>query len=43
MTSSAERDRRIDTLHDLQDIARDGGPDMGVLLDKRRYRGGPAA
>ncbi|MEV7656400.1 type II toxin-antitoxin system VapB family antitoxin [Streptomyces anulatus] len=38
-----ERNRRLRALHELQDIAQEGGLDMDVLLDKRRYRGGPAA
>ncbi|RPK81886.1 MULTISPECIES: type II toxin-antitoxin system VapB family antitoxin [Streptomyces] len=38
-----ERNRRLRALNELQDIAQEGGLDMDVLLDKRRYRGGPAA
>ncbi|MEU2575427.1 type II toxin-antitoxin system VapB family antitoxin [Streptomyces anulatus] len=39
-----ERNRRLRALHELQDIVQEeGGLDMDVLLDKRRYRGGPAA
>ncbi|MFB6663875.1 type II toxin-antitoxin system VapB family antitoxin [Streptomyces parvus] len=37
------RNRRLRALHEVQDIAQEGGLDMDVLLDKRRYRGGPAA
>ncbi|MFB6698069.1 type II toxin-antitoxin system VapB family antitoxin [Streptomyces rubiginosohelvolus] len=40
---AAERARRFHALRDLQDIARDGGLDMDILLDKRRYRSGPPA
>lgn len=40
---TAERARRLSALHDLGEIARNGGLDMDVLLDKRRHRGGPAA
>lgn len=40
---TAERDRRMAALRDLQDIVRDGGLDMDVLLDKRHNRGGPPA
>ncbi|MGW3329159.1 type II toxin-antitoxin system VapB family antitoxin [Streptomyces rubiginosohelvolus] len=38
-----ERNRRLRALYELQDIAQEGGLDMDVLLDKRRYRGGPTA
>lgn len=38
-----ERNRRLRALHELQDITQEGGLDMDILLDKRRYRGGPAA
>ncbi|MEU0623695.1 type II toxin-antitoxin system VapB family antitoxin [Streptomyces rubiginosohelvolus] len=40
---AAERACRFHALRDLQDIARDGGLDMDILLDKRRYRSGPPA
>ncbi|SBU94935.1 hypothetical protein YW5DRAFT_04941 [Streptomyces sp. Ncost-T6T-1] len=40
---TAEHARRMDALRDLQNLARDGGLDMDVLLDKRHYRGGPPA
>lgn len=40
---AVERARRFQALRDLQDIARDGGLDMNILLDKRRYRSGPPA
>lgn len=39
---AAERARRMDALRDLQDIARDGGLDVDILLDKRHCRGGPS-
>ncbi|MFE9457660.1 type II toxin-antitoxin system VapB family antitoxin [Streptomyces californicus] len=38
-----ERNRRLRALHELQDIVEEGGLDIDILLDKRRYRGGPAA
>ncbi|MEU3053513.1 type II toxin-antitoxin system VapB family antitoxin [Streptomyces griseus] len=38
-----ERNRRLRALNELQDIAQEGGLDMDVLLDKRRYRGGTEA
>ncbi|MEI7029481.1 type II toxin-antitoxin system VapB family antitoxin [Streptomyces pratensis] len=38
-----ERNRRLRALHELQDVAREGGLDMAFLLDKRRCRGGSAA
>ncbi|USQ83574.1 type II toxin-antitoxin system VapB family antitoxin [Streptomyces phaeoluteigriseus] len=36
------RNRRLRALHDLQDLAADGGLDAEALLDKRTYRGGTA-
>ncbi|MCF4140414.1 type II toxin-antitoxin system VapB family antitoxin [Streptomyces sp. Tue 6430] len=38
----AARNRRLRALHDLQDLAADGGLDAEALLDKRTYRGGAA-
>ncbi|NEB42400.1 type II toxin-antitoxin system VapB family antitoxin [Streptomyces sp. SID14515] len=37
----AERDRRLSALDELCEIVRDGALDVDILLDKRRYRGGP--
>ncbi|MGX1272454.1 type II toxin-antitoxin system VapB family antitoxin [Streptomyces phaeoluteigriseus] len=36
------RNRRLRALHELQDLAADGGLDAEALLDKRAYRGGAA-
>ncbi|MFE7648757.1 type II toxin-antitoxin system VapB family antitoxin [Streptomyces phaeoluteigriseus] len=36
------RNRRLRALHDLQDLAAEGGLDAEALLDKRTYRGGTA-
>ncbi|OQD56636.1 antitoxin [Streptomyces phaeoluteigriseus] len=36
------RNRRLRALHELQDLAADGGLDAEALLDKRTYRGGTA-
>ncbi|MFH8450933.1 type II toxin-antitoxin system VapB family antitoxin [Streptomyces fungicidicus] len=36
------RNRRLRALHELQDLADEGGLDAELLLDKRHYRGGNA-
>ncbi|MCX5526640.1 type II toxin-antitoxin system VapB family antitoxin [Streptomyces bobili] len=36
------RNRRLRALHELQDLAAEGGLDAEALLDKRTYRGGAA-
>ncbi|MFR9757984.1 type II toxin-antitoxin system VapB family antitoxin [Streptomyces sp. TR06-5] len=38
-----ERNRRARALHELRTLVAEGAVDTGILLDKRQYRGGPAA
>ncbi|MGK3093890.1 type II toxin-antitoxin system VapB family antitoxin [Streptomyces sp. WAC01490] len=40
LRESVDRYRRLCALHELQDLASEGALDMGLLLDKRNYRGG---
>ncbi|MDX3572346.1 type II toxin-antitoxin system VapB family antitoxin [Streptomyces sp. ID05-47C] len=42
LREEASRNRRLRALHELQDLAADGGLDAEALLDKRAYRGGAA-
>lgn len=38
----AARNRRLRSLHELQDLTANGGLDAETLLDKRTYRGAAA-
>ncbi|MFD5265828.1 type II toxin-antitoxin system VapB family antitoxin [Streptomyces sp. NPDC058335] len=42
LREAAARNHRLRALHELQDLAADGGLDAEDLLDKRTYRGGGA-
>ncbi|MEU0308154.1 type II toxin-antitoxin system VapB family antitoxin [Streptomyces cyaneofuscatus] len=40
LRESVDRYRRLCALHECRDLASEGALDMGLLLDKRNYRGG---